>query len=101
LAYAFECGIELQDKFVMALNKNLLSAQEAAGYAMATPDEDSEAREARVVRWSLDEALRHGHLSAARTPGSNGLVFQKSVTEPAKSMLRGVVGSWWNGKAPA
>jgi hypothetical protein len=82
----------------MALSKKLLSVQEAAGYTMAP--QDDEVRDTRVVRWSLDEALRHGHLSAARTQAP-GLVFQKSVAEPAKSIWRGVVGSLWNGKAPA
>ena len=88
----------------MASAKTLLSVQEAAGYAMAPPADEVDARSPMIVNRSLDEALRMGHLSAARplvTSGSQALVISKAVVEPAKAALKGVMSGWWYPKAHA
>ena len=84
--------------------KSLLSVQEAAGYAMAPPADEMEAPTSMVVNRSLDEALRLGHMSAARPAAANGhqaLVFSKTFVEPARAALKGVMQGWWHPKAHA
>ncbi len=88
----------------MAGVKTLLTMQEAAGYAMAPPADEMDAPSSMIVNRSLDEALRLGHLSAARPAnysGSQALVITKSVVEPAKAALKGVMSNWWYPKAHA
>ena len=87
----------------MASAKTLLSVQEAAGYAMAPPADEIDARSPMIVNRSLDEALRMGHLSAARplVASSQALVISKAVVEPAKAALKGVMSGWWYPKAHA
>lgn len=86
----------------MLSSKKLLSLQEAAGYAMAPPADETEAYAPVVVSRSLDEALRLGHLSAAHpaVAGHHALVFTK-VVEPAKAAFKTVMSGLWNGKAHA
>ncbi|MEQ1578671.1 MAG: hypothetical protein ABL894_13600 [Hyphomicrobium sp.] len=88
----------------MLSSKALLTVQEAAGYAMAPPADEMDAPSSMIVNRSLDEALRQGHLSAARPMAastSTSLVITKSVVEPAKAVLKGVVSGWWHPKAHA
>lgn len=86
----------------MASSKTLLTIEEAAGYAMAPPADEMDGPSSIVVTRSLDEALRLGHLSAARAAhGSQPLVFSRTMVEPAKAAIRGVMANWWNGKAHA
>ena len=84
----------------------LLSPLEAAGYAMAPPAYDVDMPVSMVVQRSLDDALRQGHLSAAR-PSFGGpiakqpLVFTSSVVEPAKAAIKNLVAGLWQPKAHA
>lgn len=77
---------------IMLSSKPLLSPEEAAGYAMAATDDDVE----NASPASLDDALRQGHISAARKAQPAALT--KSV-----EAIQSVVAHWWNrnGKAHA
>ena len=86
----------------MASSKTLLTIEEAAGYAMAPPADEMDAPSSMVVTRSLDEALRLGHVSAARPGhGNQALVISRTMIEPAKSALRGVMAGWWHPKLHA
>ena len=89
---------------VMASAK-LLSPEEAAGYAMAPPAYEA-VPVSMIVQRSLDEALRQGHLSAARsafTPRttSQPLVFTTAIVEPAKTAFKSLLAVVWQPKAHA
>jgi len=88
----------------MLSSRKLLSVQEAAGYAMAPPEDEIDTPAAVVVTRGLDDALRLGHLSAAHPAppaGQQALIFTQSVVEPAKAALKGAMTGWWHGKAHA
>ena len=73
--------------------KPLLSPEQAAGYAMAAPDEDLDSV---VQAANLDEALRQGHISAARKTPRQPAASAKSV-----ETIQSVVTHWWNGNGKA
>ena len=84
----------------------LLSPQEAAGYAMAPPAYEVDMPVSMVVQRSLDDALRHGHVSAARPEfnehmTNQPLVFTSAIVEPAKAVIKNLVAGLWQPKAHA
>jgi hypothetical protein len=73
----------------MLSSKTLLSPEEAAGYAMAAPDDDIENATPAAT---LDDALRHGHISAARPGAAHSAALAKSVES-----IQTAVSHWWHG----
>lgn len=75
--------------------KALMSVIDAAGYAMAAPEEDVPSMDEQMP----EEALRNGHLAAARKGA--GVAGQISVLKDSSHWVRETVNGWWGGKAPA
>jgi hypothetical protein len=75
----------------MLSSKTLLSPEEAAGFAMAAPQDDDFEITTAAPPATLDEALRHGHSAAARK------------TQPAAltETIQNAVAHWWNGNGKA
>lgn len=77
----------------------LMSVVDAAGFAMAPPEEDVTAGSEPL----LDAALRNGHRSAAHKPEASTLTDQLATLKDPASLewVRGAVSGWWGGKAHA
>lgn len=73
--------------------KALMSVVDAAGYAMAAPEDDVPS-----VNDTIPEvALRNGHQTAAhKSPAA-----QHSMLKEPGQWVREALNGWWGGKAPA
>lgn len=79
----------------MRSTRHLMSIEEAAGFAMAPSEDDM----ATPHEPHLDDALRNGHVSAART----AMPVTDANTEASKSTwaLDALMGWWSSGRAHA
>lgn len=82
----------------MRHTRQLMSIEEAAGFAMAPSEDDM----SEPFEMSPDEALRNGHVTAARDavgslPKPPGLAHEPH----GATWVRETLFSWWGGKAHA
>jgi hypothetical protein len=79
----------------MRITRQLMSIEQAAGFAMAPSEDDM----AEAFDPAPDDALRNGHVAAARKTASE--LSRVIVPAGEQHALRDLVSAWWPGKAHA
>ena len=80
----------------MRITRQLMSIEQAAGFAMAPSEDDM----AEAFDPAPDDALRNGHMTAARKTG-NTTARAVITSGTHQGSFRDLVSAWWPGKAHA